>query len=218
MVQSNHFKDEKVNLPEEIPVFPLPNVILFPKVDLPLYIFEPRYKKMLADCRSSHKFIAISLLKKGWEKEQEPMPSYDVVGVGYLRAVFENADGTSYVLIRGVSRAQILRYTQWRPYRTAQIKKLPDRIGNARELMQLNRKLKQLFMQRLRWMSDNPDRLPRIPRDMAGPISLSHLASFIVHISPYQKQSLLETLNPNSRLKHLIHLLEEENNPHGSQN
>ncbi len=218
MVEKNALNTEKINIPARIPVFPLPNIILFPHVELPLYIFEPRYRKMLADCRAGHKFMAISLLKEGWEKEQEPIPSYDVIGVGYLRAVFENPDGTSYILLRGVARAQIIRYVQWRPYRIAQIKRLPDRVENPEELAALSRRLKRLFIQRLRWMSEDPSPALQIPQKMAHPITLSHMASFIAHISPYRKQGLLETTNSNSRLKDLIHILEDEITPPGTQN
>jgi Lon protease-like protein len=204
--------------PLEIPVFPLPNVILFPEAEVPLYVFEPRYQKMLTDCRAGGKFLAVSLFKKGWENRQEPIPSHEIVGVGFLRAVFENADGTAYILLRGVGRAQIVRYLQMEPYRIAKIQYLPDEIQNPKELARLSRRLKKLFIQKLRWVSENPKITPQLPREMARPIPLSHLASSIVQISPYLKQDLLETTNSNCRIRHLIELLEEEIHPPGSQN
>ena len=76
---------KKFKLPRRVPVFPLPNVILFPQVELPLYIFEPRYRQMLADTVRGNKFMAVSLLKKGWEKKKEPYPSHEIVGVGYVK-------------------------------------------------------------------------------------------------------------------------------------
>ena len=81
--------DPKAEIPERVPIFPLPNVILFPGLDFPLYIFEPRYRMMLKDCSQGNKFMAISLLRKGWEGKKEPLPSHDIVGVGYVRAIFE---------------------------------------------------------------------------------------------------------------------------------
>ena len=52
-------------LPEIIPLFPLPNAVLFPKMALPLHIFEPRYRKMVADAWGSHRTLGMMLLKPG---------------------------------------------------------------------------------------------------------------------------------------------------------
>ena len=110
-----------MEIPREVAVMTLPNATLFPQALLPLYIFEPRYRKMLKDCAAGSKFLAVSLLKQGWEKKCEPVPSHAIVGVGYIRAVFENPDGTSHILLKGVGRAQIVRYLQRHPYRIAKI-------------------------------------------------------------------------------------------------
>jgi Lon protease-like protein len=49
-----------------LPIFPLPNVVLFPNVFLPLHIFEPRYRTMIADALASDRMIGMVLLKPGW--------------------------------------------------------------------------------------------------------------------------------------------------------
>ena len=54
-------------IPSRIPVFPLPNVVLFPKTYLPLHIFEPRYRDMVSDAASSGQCIGMVLLKEGCE-------------------------------------------------------------------------------------------------------------------------------------------------------
>src|SRR5436305_10266267 len=51
-----------------VPLFPLPNVVLFPRAVLPLHIFEERYKVMTADALAGDKLIAMALLRTGWEK------------------------------------------------------------------------------------------------------------------------------------------------------
>ena len=205
-------------IPSEVAVFPLPNVTLFPESEIPLYIFEPRYREMLTNCLAGNKFLAISLFKKGWETRQEPIPSHEVVGVGFIHAVFDNPDGTFYILLRGVCRAQIVHYLQMEPYRIAKIQILPDEIQDTQELVRLSRHLKKLLIQKLRWVSENPDQAPRLPRAIVHPVTLSHLASSLVAINPYLKQDLLETTNSNCRIRHLIDLLEEEIHPPSQQN
>jgi Lon protease-like protein len=209
---------KKFKVPREIPVFPLPNVVLFPQVDLPLFIFEPRYRKMLADALAGNKFIAVSLLKKGWEAKKEPFPSHDIVGVGYVRAAVENSDGTSHILLKGIKRARILDYRQTEPYRIAEIRLIPDRVKDTKQLKVLTRTLRNLFVQKLRFASEKPDLELKLPKELDDPITLSNFVSFTLHTDPYLKQDILETTNVNCRVEHLISLLEEELAPPGSQN
>ena len=209
---------KRFKLPRKIAIFPLPNLILFPRVELPLYIFEPRYRKMLEDTLAGNKFIAISLLRKGWESKEEPYPSHDVVGVGLVKAVVQNSDGTFHVLLKGMERAQIVRYVQMEPYRVARIRRIPDRVRNPKELESLGRTLRNLFIQKLRMASENPDLRLSLPRELADPIVLSHFASFTANVDPYLKQDIFETTNVNCRMKHLISILREEIYPPGTQN
>lgn len=218
MTQKKTSPHKKFKLPRRVPVFPLPNVILFPQVELPLYIFEPRYREMLADALAGDKFIAISLLRKGWESEEEPYPSHEIVGVGYLKATVENADGTSHILLKGIERARIVRYLQMEPYRIAQIRLMPDRVKNEKELKGLRPELRELFIKKLKLASEKPNESFSLPKELNDPIVLSHFVSFTLHADPYLKQDLLETTNVNCRVKHLISMLEEEIHPPGSQN
>jgi len=57
-------------VPRLIPPFPLPEVVLFPRVSLPLHVFEPRYRKMVADALNTHKTIGMILLRPGWEADR----------------------------------------------------------------------------------------------------------------------------------------------------
>ncbi|MBI4115539.1 MAG: LON peptidase substrate-binding domain-containing protein [Candidatus Omnitrophica bacterium] len=209
---------KKFRFPKRVAVFPLPNLTLFPEVEVPLYIFEPRYRQMLADSLAGNKFIAISLLRKGWEGEEEPYPSHEIVGVGYIKAARENSDGTSHIILKGVARARILRYTQMEPYRIAEIRRVPDRIKNSDELQNLNRVLQGLFIQKLRFVSEKPGENLSLPKELEDPVILSHFVSFIINAGPYLKQSILETTNVNCRVQHLISILKEEISPPGSQN
>ncbi|MEK7222586.1 MAG: LON peptidase substrate-binding domain-containing protein, partial [Nitrospirota bacterium] len=62
---------EPIAIPSVIPLFPLPNVVFFPRTYLPLHVFEPRYCRMVRDAASSHRMIGMVLLKEGWESDYE---------------------------------------------------------------------------------------------------------------------------------------------------
>ena len=87
-----------------LPLFPLPNVVLFPNVFLPLHIFEPRYREMVADALESDRMIGMVLLRPGWDRDYEgrppPSPSAGDIALWVPRVIFSPVYFTSEFLIR----------------------------------------------------------------------------------------------------------------------
>lgn len=111
----------------EIPIFPLPNVVFFPKTLLPLHIFEPRYREMVEDSLNSSKRIAMVLLKKGWEQDYFGNPDVHEIGcVGEIQYSEKLDDGRLNIMLYGLSRVKILKSIREKPYRIAQVKYLKD--------------------------------------------------------------------------------------------
>lgn len=112
---------------ESVPLFPLPNVVLFPRAVLPLHIFEQRYKTMTADALGGQADIAMALLKPGWEKSYHARPAIEpVVCVGRIVSSEKLPDGKYNFLLQGRTRARILRETEGRPYRVADLQPLEE--------------------------------------------------------------------------------------------
>ncbi len=88
------------------PLFPLPNVVLFPHALLPLHIFEPRYRQMTVDALEGEQLIAMALVKSG---AGPPPPIHDVVGLGRIIAHERLPDGRYHLVLRGIARARVIR-------------------------------------------------------------------------------------------------------------
>lgn len=89
-----------LRLPETVPVFPLPNTVLFPKTVLPLHIFEPRYREMAARVLEGDGFIAMALLKSGGEEA-----GYHEIGcLGKISQSRRTQDGRYYVQLVGLQK------------------------------------------------------------------------------------------------------------------
>src|SRR3954447_13086589 len=89
------------------PLFPLPNVVLFPRAILPLHIFEERYKAMTADALRGQKQIAMALLRPGWERDYYGRAEIEpVVCVGEILSHERLADGKYNFLLQGQTRAK----------------------------------------------------------------------------------------------------------------
>ncbi len=92
----------------EIPIFPLPNVVFFPHTLLPLHVFEPRYRQMLADCLAGERRLAVVLLRAGWEEDYYGRPAvYSVAGAGEIIQSEMLPDGRSNIVLRGLGRVVI---------------------------------------------------------------------------------------------------------------
>jgi len=114
-------------LPTEIPLFPLPEVVLFPGVPRPLLIFEPRYREMVADALKGNKIIGMVLLRPGYEKDYEGRPPIYAIGcAGVIEDYEQLPDGRYGVLLRGLTTFRVVSEDQRKPYRLARVEAVPD--------------------------------------------------------------------------------------------
>src|SRR5690242_5869228 len=96
-----------MRVPGEVPVMPLPNAILFPQAPLPLYIFEDRYRQMLRDCLANERMFSVALTRKDNPQTTDEPRTYEVAGLGIIRAAVGNDDGTSNIILQGLCRVRI---------------------------------------------------------------------------------------------------------------
>jgi uncharacterized protein len=113
--------DEFLLMPKLVPVFPLPEVVLFPGTILPLHIFEPRYREMMADALTGERTLAVALLKPGFEPlyYTPRAPIHATIGVGRIVESEQVEDGNYNLLLRGAGRATIVEELCERSYRLA---------------------------------------------------------------------------------------------------
>ncbi len=119
-------EDSIIYLPTQVPVFPLPQVVLFPGALIPLHLFEPRYREMAADAIASSGVIALALLKPGYEPlyYTHRAPIHRVAGLGQIISSEKLDTGNYNVLVRGIARARVLDESVERSYRLARIEPL----------------------------------------------------------------------------------------------
>jgi uncharacterized protein len=110
-----------------VPIFPLPNVVLFPKTLLPLHVFEERYRTMTREVLAGDGQIAIVLLREGWETNYEGNPAVcDVACLGKIETFEELEDGKYDIVLAGLQRVRLIREIQHSPYRLAEAERLAD--------------------------------------------------------------------------------------------
>jgi uncharacterized protein len=116
----------------EVPVFPLPSLVLLPDTIAPLSIFEDRYRRMVADAIEGERLIAMAWLKPGWETQYAANPAFhETVCVGSIVSHEKLPDGRYKILLYGLFRAVVESETQSAPYRKVRVRPLPDSVEGA---------------------------------------------------------------------------------------
>ena len=131
-----------------VPIFPLPNVVLFPKTLIPLHVFEERYRTMTREALEGDGRIAIALLRDGWERDYHSHPAvHDIACLGRIETYEELEGGKYNIVLVGVRRVRLLREVQRSPYRRAEVEAIVERTGDekAAEIVDRRNRLAALF-------------------------------------------------------------------------
>ena len=147
-------------LPPEIPLFPLPEVSLFPGVRRPFLIFEPRYREMVADALKGDRIIGMVMLQPGHEKDYEGRPPIRDVGcAGTIEEYQQLPDGRYIILLHGLTTFRVLSEDQRKPYRLAKVQAIPELLTNEElgPLSTARERLAQLLVTVLPLDAEPPD-------------------------------------------------------------
>jgi ATP-dependent Lon protease len=190
-------------LPSTIPIFPLPNVVLFPNVVLPLHIFEPRYRRMLADCLAGDRRFGITPAGK-----EDRMPDPGTVGcIAEIRVNQELPDGRSNIIVLGGDRFVLTgRVEDEAPYYVAMVQTFEEEPGTepADEAAARLRHVFAGYYTLLRQLNDVEPEDPTLPDDAVG---LSFHIAAAIDCDPGVKQRLLIERSTARRVEALLMLV-----------
>lgn len=189
-------------MPFRLPIFPL-SVVLFPGNPLPLHIFEPRYRRMLADCLAGDRRFGITPVA-----DNSGPPASGAVGcVAEVRVNQELPDGRSNIVVVGGLRFLVSRLVEdVQPYLVAMVQTFEDDPGTepAEEEIASLRQLALAYFSSLRELSDEDGDQPVLPQDG---LSLSFYVAGNIECDLGVKQRLLAERSTVRRIKALLLLL-----------
>ena len=200
-------------LPTEIPLFPLPNVVLFPSALLPLHIFEPRYRAMVTDALEGERLVGMVMLRPGWEPHYESAPAVYPIGcAGFITHAERLSDGRFNVMLRGLEKFRILSERPARDdverYRIARVESIREASSaGGPAIREARHRLEKLLARKLQ-KNDHDF----IPKDVPDADLVHAIAQ---HLEPLEKQALLECNSLLERCEVLVELLEMRMMPQG---
>jgi Lon protease-like protein len=202
---------EAIELPTAVPVMPLPGVLLFPNALLPLHIFEPRFRDMLARALDDNRMLCVALVKPERQQWRTSRDFFSVSTVGLIRACIGRSDGTSDLILQGIRRVKFSDFEQEAPFPIARIKPLKTCAKPTVETDELATKVVELYTQLKSPQGALLEKIDRYLGAMSDPEMLADLIASTFVSGATRRQQLLEELDLNSRLRLLIQYLREEN-------
>jgi Lon protease-like protein len=180
------------DLPNIIPLFPLPNFVLFPGLNVPLHIFEPRYREMITDVAQTHGIIGMMMLKGDWERDYYAYPDIYAIGcAGKIGALSRLPNGRFNLILQGLSEFRVVREIRQRSYRQAEVEwctvPAPTLELDERAMMTLH----QLLVSFLGGAANEVWKSLVEERGLHG-AALVNSICFHLDITPIEKQTLLE--------------------------
>jgi Lon protease-like protein len=189
---------------KSLPVFPLPNAVLLPGGQLPLHIFEPRYRRLVQDCLEADRMMAVGLLAPEGRRSPTHSPRiHPTIGLGYIHAHERLPDGRYLIVLLGLLRTRILRELPSRqPYRLVQAEVLEDMSGNTTDSMRTSASVLRQIVTRLarNLPEDVGDPLVKAVSGVSDPGRLADLVAAVALSDPMQRQRFLEELDVPRRL------------------
>ncbi|AKU93054.1 hypothetical protein AKJ08_3441 [Vulgatibacter incomptus] len=204
-----HDQDERRAVLEgldELRIFPLPSSVLIPGGHLPLHVFEPRYRRMIADALAGDRVLGVALLAPGWEASYQGRPPIvESLGAGYIQSAECLPDGRYNILVHGVTRARVIEELETGlPFRRVRAVPVEDVSipGERESLLAASRTLRQLVVDLAAVLPDNAAApLAAACVRESDPGKLADLVGAAVLVDHRLRQEFLEETRPVRRLE-----------------
>ena len=204
---------ENLPITLNVPLFPLPRVVLFPAVRLPFYVFEQRYRAMLRDVLDGAGLIGVPQVLPGFEASSTgSTPFAQVFGVGEVVDYVTHGDGTSHIEVVGVHRVRFMEETTADIYRSARVEVLDEPDASSEVAGELHQRLASAVRALLPLVvpPDAQESMERILSEVPAslPALVNTLATVLV-ADARVRQTLMETEGVAPRASQLANMLDD---------
>jgi Lon protease-like protein len=195
-----------------VPLFALPNMVLFPKTPVPLYIFEERYRTMVRETLAGSGELVLGLLRAGPELSYAGVPAvHEIACLGKIDTYEELEDGKYNIVVVGIQRVRIIREVQHSPYGLVEVEGLEDVAYDEQspDVVKRHNHLGGLFARFTELATGvrqhAMDLMPQLDFE-----SLVNMVAMTLNLPTEQKQALLEISEVPRRCDVLLPVLQQQ--------
>src|SRR5947208_2756582 len=203
-------QQDELIFPATLPVLPLKDTVVFPGFPTPLAIGQKRSIKVVEDVVSGDRVLALVTVKN----EEADQPGWDdlyrIGTAAVVHKMIKVPDGTLRILVEGVRRIGLDRAVQEDPYLVGEFVEMPDDLEETREVEALTRNVQSLFGRVISLVPYLPEELQIAAANVEDPSALCNLVASTLRLKTEEKQTLLELLDVESRLREISTILSRE--------
>ena len=203
-------QQDELTFPATLPVLPLKDTVVFPGFPTPLAIGQKRSIKVVEDVVSGDRVLALVTVKN----EEADQPGWDdlyrIGTAAMVHKMIKVPDGTLRILVEGVRRIGLDRAVQEDPYLVGEFVEMPDDLEETREVEALTRNVQSLFGRVISLVPYLPEELQIAAANVEDPSALCNLVASTLRLKTEEKQTLLELLDVESRLREISTILSRE--------
>jgi len=197
------------DIPEEMPILPVANILIFPYVVAPLVITDEKRMALVNEALSDRKIVGLFAMKST-EEEASSENLYNTGTAVLILKMFRIADGNMGLMIQGLSRIHLEHITQMQPHLKALVRAIPEDTTKSVKVEALIREVTELFQQIVSISPFLPDELGAVVANVENPGRLADLIASNLKIDIVERQKILGALKVEDRLVHLLTLLNKE--------
>lgn len=184
----------------ELPVFALPEFVLFPHTLVPFHVFEPRFCTMLDAALSGRRLVVVAGLKPGWElSDAAHAPVHQIAGLGRILSDRRFGDGRYNIFVHCLARVRIVRTHALDPFQVVDVEHVEDRVERGPRVQQAMDRVVARATSLVRELGPDGAALGKILGSTDDPGVLSNRLAAVLVTEPTERQRLLELVSPRLR-------------------
>jgi len=199
-----------VEIPEKLPIFPLRDAVIYPYLPAQLSSVQEQNIRLINDALAGDRTVGMLTVRNPHADEVGPDDLYGVGTAAVIHKMWKLPDGSVRVLVEGLARIALGEMAQTRPYLTASVQPLSDRLDGGVEVDALASNAANQFQKMAALVSYLPEELRVLAVNIDDPARLADFIAFHLNLRLTEKQALLEDLDVRRRLERLTVLLGRE--------
>ncbi|MDB5300891.1 MAG: ATP-dependent protease La, partial [Phycisphaerales bacterium] len=192
---------QRTVLPNELPILPIRNIVVFPGTVMPLNVGRQKSKALLDEVMPGDKLIGVSTQKSA-ETEDPGYPDLNTVGVAsVILKLFKLPDGNQSIIVHGLARFRLLSIERTEPFAVGRIEVLEDYYTPGPELDALVASVRQQANRVIELSPNTPDEAAQVLNSITNPSALADFLAANLQADTAEKQQMLEELDVEKRLR-----------------
>lgn len=201
---------EDLVIPEELPVLPLLDTVVYPQMVTALGVSTERELKLIDHVLTGKRLLALALQKNPKEKDARPEDLYNYATAAVVLQMLRMPDNSARMLVQGVARLRLVQFVREEPYLEARVELLEDIMEEDTETEALVRSVSDQFMKMVSMAPSLPEELKIAVVNIDHPGRLADMIASHLSINVHEKEEILEAIKVKERLKKVNTFISKE--------